>query len=129
MTTIDNITRDSKFNQFFIDPTANYLVAALVAYVAEKGNLPWGDYFPMVAAGSRLLASVLYYLINKGEEETTASRFLRDYMLPPLVVGGICALYGSFYDFSQLGYISAVTAVFTELLTDVVEMRLRKRFG
>ncbi len=129
MATIDNITRDSKFNQFFIDPISNYLVAAAVAYVARSGETSWPQYFPIVVGASRLISSVLYYLINKNEKETTASRFFRDYVLPPLVVGGIGTLYGEFHDFSQLGYISAATAVFTELLTDVLETRLRKRFG
>ncbi|MEM5801128.1 MAG: hypothetical protein QW474_01985 [Candidatus Aenigmatarchaeota archaeon] len=127
---LDMFGRDGPINQFIIDPlTAGLFGKGFAELLREVEPKEWQDYYPEVLALVQIGSAIAYYLLMRGEQENRVSRLFRDYVLPPLLAGGVGYLIGRRYGDEWLGIASGILIFVRELVTDVVGYRISKRLG
>ncbi|MEM0473647.1 MAG: hypothetical protein QXF88_02935 [Candidatus Aenigmatarchaeota archaeon] len=117
---------DTPVNQFLIDPISTWLLGLAYLKILEIGHDIEIKEFPYLLAATRFLSSIIYNSITD-KNENKISRFFRDYIMPPALATGVGYIYGLSTD-QNLALAAAIITVVSELLTDVIEYRLERRF-
>ncbi|MCX8179044.1 MAG: hypothetical protein N3D75_04435 [Candidatus Aenigmarchaeota archaeon] len=117
---------DTPVNQFLIDPISTWLCGLVYSEIFKIGHDIEIKEFPYLLAATRLLSSIIYNSVAD-KNENNISRFFRDYIMPPALAAGVGYIYGLSVD-QNLALTAAMITGISELLTDVIEYRLERRF-